>query len=145
MKRQAAPFSRGEPKDAPGRSGRRLGEQYGRKAHRRVPDEVGETLEAPLEERCECGGEIELEDIVCQYQEELEQRAVALATQLNKALGLSPRKTAMVLAQRGIQITPGGVVQAVARQARRLEPIYGALIEGSVIARWFPRTRPGGG
>jgi len=57
-------------------------------------------------------------------------RAVALATELNKELGLSPQKSAKALARFGIQITPGGVVQAIARQARRLEPTYEALIEG---------------
>ena len=56
--------------------------------------------------------------------------AVALATELNKELGLSPQKTAKALGRFGIQITAGGVVQAIARQARRLEPTYDALIEG---------------
>jgi hypothetical protein len=57
-------------------------------------------------------------------------RAVALATELNKELGLSPQKTAKALSRFGIQITAGGVVQAIARQARRLEPTYEALSEG---------------
>lgn len=57
-------------------------------------------------------------------------RAAALATELNKELGLSPRKTAQALARLGIRVSPGGVVQAVARQARRLEPTYRALVEG---------------
>jgi transposase len=57
-------------------------------------------------------------------------RAVALATQPNEELGLSPQKTARALALLGgIVVTPGGVVQAVARQARRLEPTYRALVE----------------
>jgi transposase len=169
-KRQAAPFSRGKAKEKPGRSGRRSGEQHGRHGHRRPPGEVDETVEAPLAERCECGGEIGQEDVAVQYQEELPEpapirrairifigrcrccgrrhqgrhpyqtsdalgaaasmlgpRAVALATQLNKELGLSPQKTARALGQFGIQITPGGVVQAIARQACRLEPTYEAL------------------
>jgi transposase len=172
-KRQAAPFSRGEPKQAPRRSGRRPGAEYGRKAHWAAPDQVDETVEAPLEDRCECGGEIEFVRVDFQYQEELPEprphrrrikvyvgrccccgrrhqgrhpfqtsdalgaagamlapRAVALATQLNKELGLSLQKTARTLELvGGIQVTPGGVVQAVARQARRLEPAYRALIE----------------
>jgi len=57
-------------------------------------------------------------------------RAVALATQLNKELGLSPAKTAAMLGQFGIEVTPGGIVGAIARQARSLGPTYGALIEG---------------
>lgn len=57
-------------------------------------------------------------------------RAVALASELNKELGLSPQKTVKALARFGIRLTPGGVVQAIARQARTLEPTYRALIEG---------------
>lgn len=62
-------------------------------------------------------------------------RAVALATELNKELGLSPQKTAKALARFGIRVTAGGVVQAIARQARRLEPTYAALIEGVRASR----------
>lgn len=57
-------------------------------------------------------------------------RAVGLATELNKELGLSPQKTARALGRFGIGVTAGGVVQAVARQARALELTYEALIEG---------------
>jgi transposase len=170
-KRQAAPFSRGKHAQNPGRPGRKPGDGYGRKAHRAAPETIDEEYEAPTAERCECGGEIELVDVVDQFQEELPvvaairrrfrvyrgrcrccgrhhqgrhpyqtsdalgaagsmlgPRAVALATQLNKELGLSPQKTAKALAQFGIKITPGGVVQAIARQARRLEATYGALV-----------------
>ncbi len=58
-------------------------------------------------------------------------RAVALATELNKELGLSPQKTAKALARSGIRVTAGGVVGTIARQARALEPTYRALIEGA--------------
>jgi transposase len=57
--------------------------------------------------------------------------AVALATQLNKELGLSPKKISRLLAERfGIVVTPGGLVGAIARAARVLEPTYAALVEG---------------
>ncbi len=62
-------------------------------------------------------------------------RAVALATELNKELGLSPQKTAKALARFGIHVTAGGVVGAVARQARVLEPTYRALVEGVRASR----------
>jgi transposase len=172
-KRQAAPFSRGEPKSAAGRPGRRSGDQHGKHGHREPPGEVDEELDALLAPRCECGGEIEEERSEFQYQDELPEprpvrrrfrvhvgkcrccgrrhqgrhpfqtsdalgaaacmlgpRAVALATELNKELGLSPQKTAKALARFGIRISAGGVVQAIARQARALEPTYHALIEG---------------
>lgn len=57
-------------------------------------------------------------------------RAVALACELNKELGLSPQKTARALGRLGVEVTAGGIVGAVARQARRLEPTYRALVEG---------------
>jgi transposase len=177
-KRQAAPFSRGEPKRRPGRPGRRSGDDHGRHRHREPPGEVDEELDAPLGSRCECGGEIVEGRIEYQYQDELPEprrvrrrfavhvgtcaccgrrhqgrhpfqtsdalgaagcmlgpRAVALATELNKELGLSPQKTSKALARFGIQITAGGVVGAVARQARALEPTYQALIEGVRASR----------
>ena len=57
--------------------------------------------------------------------------AVALATQLSKELGLSPKKISQLFCDRfGISITPGGVVGAIARAARALEPTYAALVEG---------------
>jgi len=62
-------------------------------------------------------------------------RAVALATELNKELGLSPQKTAKALERFGIRVTAGGVVGAIARQARALEPTYEALIEGVRASR----------
>ncbi len=177
-KRQAAPFSRGEPKSAPRRPGRRSGEDHGKHGHREPPGEVDEELDAPLAERCGCGGEIEHERSEFQYQDELPEprpvrrrfrvhigkcrccgrrhqgrhpfqtsdalgaagcmlgpRAVALATELNKELGLSPQKTAGALARLGVGVTAGGVVQAIARQAKALEPTYEALIEGVRASR----------
>jgi transposase len=62
-------------------------------------------------------------------------RAVALATELNKELGLSPQKTAKALARFGIKVSAGGIAQAIARQARALEPTYRALIEGVRASR----------
>jgi transposase len=71
-KRQAAPFSKGEPKKDPARSGRRSGEEYGTEAHRPVPDHVDEEIRVPLPDGCPCcSGELEFLDEVDQYQEEI--------------------------------------------------------------------------
>jgi transposase len=49
----------------------------------------------------------------------------------NKELGLSPKKVSQLLGEQfGVSITPGGLVGAIGRQARALEPTYRALIEG---------------
>ena len=71
-KRQAAPFSRGEPKTHPRTPGRKPGRAYGRKAHRPIPNRVDETLDAPLPNGCpHCGGPIELCRVATQYQADL--------------------------------------------------------------------------
>lgn len=57
-------------------------------------------------------------------------RALALATQLNKGLGLPYGKTAAVLEEGfGLRVSRGGLCQAMARVARKGEPTYRALIE----------------
>ncbi len=71
-KRQAAPFSKGPPKAEPRRPGRRAGPDYGRKAHRPVPEHVDETFDAPLPECCpHCQGTIEETRTQAQYQSDL--------------------------------------------------------------------------
>lgn len=57
-------------------------------------------------------------------------RALGLATQLNKGLGLPYGKTAAVLEQAfGLRVSRAGLCQAMARVARKAEPTYDALIE----------------
>jgi len=57
-------------------------------------------------------------------------RALALAASLNKGLGLTMRKTCAVLRDLlGIDLSPGGLAQALARAAGRLAPAYEALLE----------------
>jgi transposase len=71
-KRQAAPFSKGDPKPDPKRSGRRSGADYGTRARRPIPERVDEEVEVPLPEGCPCcGGELELERVAEQYQEDI--------------------------------------------------------------------------
>jgi len=52
-------------------------------------------------------------------------RALALACDLNKAKGLSMRRTTAILAEHfGLKITPGGLAQLVQRVGRKLQPEY---------------------
>ena len=70
--RQAAPFSRGLPKEHPERPGRKPGAAYGRKAHRRLPPRVDVTHDAPLPAQCpDCGGAVVRRRVVSQYHEDL--------------------------------------------------------------------------
>jgi transposase len=74
-KRQAAPFSRGEPKKNPRSTARPSGANYGKHGHRPPPPEeqIDETLEALLPGCCpHCGGGIAEDDEVdLQFQEEI--------------------------------------------------------------------------
>jgi transposase len=71
-KRQAAPFSKGEPKSDPKPPGRRPGAQYGRKAHRAIPLNVDEEILVPLPDRSPCcGSQIENLHVEDQYQTEI--------------------------------------------------------------------------
>ncbi len=69
-KRQAAPFSKGNPREAPKRPGRKSGEAHGRHGHRRLPErEPDRTLDAPLPGCCpDCGGEVDHERDAEQFQ-----------------------------------------------------------------------------
>ena len=72
-KRQAAPFSKGDPRKEPAKPGRRSGEAHGRHGHRMAPTGlVDRELEAPLPSCCpDCGGELELESLAEQFQVDL--------------------------------------------------------------------------
>jgi transposase len=192
-KRQAAPFSKGDPVPHPKRSGRKPGGAYGTRAHRRPPEHVDQVVQVGLPACCPgCGGALALERVAVQYQEELPParplvtrfqvrvgrcsacgrrvqprhpgqtsdalgaagaqlgpRAVALAAWLSKGLGVPAGKIAALLGQLGIQVTPGGVVQAVRRAARRAQPTYQALAAGvrasPVVAPDETGWRVGGG
>jgi len=69
-KRRAAPFSKGNPKQAPKRPGRKSGEAHGRHGHRPLPDrEPDRTLDAPLPACCpDCGGQVVHERDADQFQ-----------------------------------------------------------------------------
>jgi transposase len=77
-KRQAAPFSKGEPKQNPKKPGRKKGKQHGRHGHRPPPppSNVDETHEAPLPERCSCGGDLVETHVDEQFQTEIPRKPI---------------------------------------------------------------------
>jgi len=173
-KRQAAPFSRRNPKANPQKPGRKAGCKYGRQSRRPIPEQVDEVIEVPLPEMCpQCGSRVEQTGVESQYQTEiplprveriefrihqgccqncgqrvegrhprqtsaagvessqLGPRAVALATQLNKGLGLPYGKVTQVLEQGwGLKVSRSGLCRAIARVGSRAAPTYQALVEG---------------
>jgi len=71
-KRQAAPFSKGEPNQEPARPGRKSGEAHGRHGHRMSPTTADRELQAPLPQCCpHCGGQVDHERDDEQWQVEL--------------------------------------------------------------------------
>src|SRR5215208_1064934 len=71
-KRQAGPFSKGEPKGDPQSPGRKPGAHYGKTATRPVPECVDETVNVPCPLYCEnCQGKVRLQGKESQYQIDL--------------------------------------------------------------------------
>lgn len=173
-KRQAAPFSKGEPQRKPRRPGRKPGAAYGRKATRPIPTQAGEVFVASLPAVCpSCGGDVEAQSIADQYQtdiplsrplirrfhihvgvcckcgqrvqgrhplqtsdalgaaaSQLGPRAVALAADMNKELGLSYGKVKSIFASHfGIFVSRGGLCTALHRCACKGQPTYDGLVE----------------
>lgn len=77
LKRQAAPFSKGQPKTDPQQPGRKPGASYGPRASRPIPQRIDEQIPVPLPERSPCcGSPVILEDTQPQYQEEIVRRTL---------------------------------------------------------------------
>lgn len=77
-KRQAAPFSKGPPKDPPATPGRKAGKNYGPKAHRLIPrQKPDEVIDVPLPDRCpDCGGPTTDDHQAQQFQTEIPRRPI---------------------------------------------------------------------
>ncbi len=84
-KRQAAPFSKGEPKKNPKKPGRKKGKHHGNHGHREPPPpHIDETLEAPLPEHCpDCGGDIVEDHVDQQYQTEIPRQPLGRQFQIH--------------------------------------------------------------
>ena len=77
LKRQAAPFSKGQPKSNPKRPGRKSGSEYGQRAFRAIPDRVDEQIAVGLPKRCpDCGGPVIHDSTHAQFQEDIVQRTI---------------------------------------------------------------------
>ena len=61
-KRQAGPFSKGDPVEDPKPPGRKKGKVYGTPRRREIPKKIDEVVDVPLPECCpHCQGDIEPE------------------------------------------------------------------------------------
>jgi transposase len=78
QKRQAAPFSKGPPKDNPKTPGRKPGKDYGAKAHRPLPEQKpDEIIDVPLPPQCpDCGGDAQEDHVDHQFQVEIPRKPI---------------------------------------------------------------------
>lgn len=77
-KRQAAPFSKGPPKNPPAKPGRKPGKDYGPKAHRPMPrQKPDEVFDVPLPHACpDCGGPVVEDRQAQQFQTEIPRKPI---------------------------------------------------------------------
>jgi transposase len=77
-KRQAAPFSKGTPKQDPKKPGRKPGDNYGPKVYRALPEQKpDQIIDVPLPEQCPaCGGLAEEDHVDHQFQVEIPRRPI---------------------------------------------------------------------
>ena len=78
-KRQAAPFSKGPPKEHPKTPGRKRGRRHGKHGHRSTPppEQIDETHEASLPDACpDCGGKLFETHVDRQYQTEIPRKPI---------------------------------------------------------------------
>ena len=84
-KRQATPFSKGEPKAAPKKPGRKAGHVA---AHRAIPEKVDRTAEARLPSACPgCGGAVVEDKVQIQYQIDVPRPIPVSVIQFNLHVG----------------------------------------------------------
>lgn len=77
LKRQAAPFSKGQPKSNPKRPGRKSGRDYGQRAFRAIPDRVDEKISVELPKKCpDCGGPVIHDSTQPQFQEDIVRQTI---------------------------------------------------------------------
>jgi transposase len=122
--RQAAPFSRGTPRQPTRRPGRKPGPRYGTKAHRATPTLIDESYEAALPAACpHCGGPVAATQHATQYQEDLPvMRPVVRAFQIaigqctacqRRVQGRHPLQTSDAIGAASSQLGPMAVTWAV--------------------------------
>lgn len=121
-KRQAAPFSKGEPKVDPKRPGRKGGANYGPKARRAIPVQIDEEVQVFLPETCpHCGGEIGDRRVEDQYQQEVVRKTHVTRFRVHvgncvdcgaRVQGRHPRQTSDALGAAASQIGPEALVLA---------------------------------
>lgn len=158
-KRQAAPFSRGEPKAEPKRPGRKAGADHGRHGHRPVPSRVDETIIVPLPKSCpDCGGRCTQEEWADQYQTEIVRQTRVTRFRVavgccqdcgGRVQGRDPRQSSQALGAAASQLGPAAVSLATvlnkqlglpfAKTAAVLEQGFGLRVTRGALSQALAR------
>lgn len=159
LKRQAAPFSRGQPKSNPLPPGRKRGSAYGKRAFRATPDHVDEQIEVGLPKRCpDCGGRVVHDSTHPQFQEDIVRRTIVRRFEVEVGhcvecgghlQGRHPLQTSDALGAAQVQVGPQALTLAVhlnkqmgishERVAQVLAWGYGLQVNRSTLCRAITR------
>jgi transposase len=122
-RRQAAPFSRGQPQSHPKTPGRRAGAAHGPYHHRPIPDHVDEEIQVAAPAQCpDCGGPLVLVRVETQYQEEIVRSTrvrrfhipICRCERCDKRVqGRHPLQTSDALGAASVQVGPEAVTLGV--------------------------------
>jgi transposase len=122
VKRQTAPFSRRKKKSNPKPNGRKSGAAHGQHHRRPIPGTVHEQHDAPLPERCPCGGPAIRDQIKPQYQEDIVRQKVVRQFNVEighcaccgkRLQGRHPLQTSDALDAAQVQVGPEALTLAV--------------------------------
>jgi transposase len=158
-KRQAAPFSRGTRNLNPKPPGRKSGSAYGQHRRKPIPKKVDEVVAVPAPTHCECGGELEVERIAPQFQQEIVRQTIWRRFDIpicrcrkcnQRVQGRDPRQTSDALGAAAVQIGPEALALAVqmnkglsmphADVAAVLQTGFGLQVNRSTICRAVERA-----
>jgi transposase len=159
-KRQAAPFSRGTPKDKPKTPGRKSGKAHGSHHQRPVPDHVDEEIQVNAPEQCpDCGGPLTVERMELQYQEEIVRRTLVRCFHIpicrcdhcqKRVQGRHPLQTSDAIGAAAVQVGPEAITMGVlmnkaqglphADAAAILQQGFGLTMSRSGICRAIQRV-----
>jgi transposase len=160
-KRQAAPFSKGEPKSHPQTPGRKPAERYGQRACRSVPELIDEIFEVDCPSRCEtCQSPVLRVGQEIQYQidlPEIRPRTTEFILHYGECsrcgrrqIGRHPLQSSSAVGVAGVQIGPRVVSLAAylnkvgglsyGKIAGLLEQMAGLRVSRSTLCRALLRT-----
>jgi transposase len=158
-KRQAAPFSRGTRNTHPKPPGRRPGSAYGQHRRKAIPKKVDEVIAVPAPTHCDCGGELEVERIASQFQQEIVRKTIWRRFDISicrcrkchkRVQARDPRQTSDALGAARVQIGPEALALAVqmnkglsmphADVAAVLQTGFGLQVNRSTICRAVERA-----